>query len=91
MERVEYYGPLNDPKVMAICIDRDASAESGIHIHNAFTTYTGINSDAPIFAGELARNAKHRCKQKAKSENIGGPCQMLGSNGKNVLKIPPQN
>ena len=73
---------------MAICIDWDAQTESGIYIHNAFTTYTGITSDAPIFAGELARDAKYRCKQWAKSENIGCTCQMLDSNGKNVLKVP---
>ena len=56
MDWVGDYGLLNEPKVMAICIDWDAQTESGIYIHNAFTTYTGINSDIPIFAGELARD-----------------------------------
>ncbi len=90
MEHVDYYGSLNEPKVMAICVDWDAQTESGIQIHNAFTTYTGITSDRPIFAGELARDAKRRCKAWAKSENIDCTCQMLDSNGTNVLKVPPR-
>ena len=88
MEKLKYYGPLNEPKVMVICVDWDAPSASGIHIRNAFTTYTSITSDAPIFAGELARDAKYRCKKWAKAENIDCTCQMLDSNGKNVLKVP---
>ena len=91
MERVGDYGQLNEPKVMAICIDWDAPNESGIYVHNVFVTYTGITSDRPIFAGDLARDAKHRCKKWAKSEKIDCTCQMMDKNGKNVLKVPPRN
>ena len=51
-------------------------------------SYTGESSDAPIFAGVLARNAKLGCKEWAKFENIDCTCEMLNSNGKNVLKVP---
>ncbi len=88
MDWVGDYGQLNEPKVMAICIDWDAPTASGFRIHNAFTTYTGITSDRPIFASELARNSKSRCKSWAKAENIDCTCQMLDSNGQNVLKVP---
>ena len=88
MERVDSYGQLNEPKVMAVCVDWNASNESGIYVHNVFIHYTGITSDRPIFAGELARAAKDRCKKWAKSEAIDCTCTMLDSNSKNVLKVP---
>ncbi len=91
MDWVEDYGSLNDPKVMAICIDWDASTESGIYVHNAFIHYTGITSDIPVFAGKLAQDAKYRCRKWAKPEKIDCTCQMLDSNGNNVLKVPPRN
>ncbi len=90
MERVESYGSLNEPKVMAICIGWDAPTESGIHVYNAFMYYTAEYSDVPIFSGELSRSAKIDCKKWAKSENIDCKCQTLDSNGKNVLKVPPR-
>ena len=88
MERATFYASINRSKVMAACIDWDSPNEWGIYLHNVFTTYTSPNSDIPIFTGELARDAKHRCKQWAKSENIDCTCQRLDSNGKNVLKVP---
>ncbi len=91
MEQVQVYGSLTEPKVMAICIDWDASTESGINVHNAFITHTGISSDRPIFSTSLAVDAKSRCKAWAKSEKIDCTCQMLDSNGKNVLEVPPRN
>ncbi len=91
MERVDSYGQLNEPKVMAICIDWDAATELGIYVHNVFVTYTGITSDRPIFPTQLAADAKLRCNRWAESEKIDCTCQMLDSNGKNVLKVPPRN
>ncbi len=91
MEGVQEYKQLEEPKVMAICIDWDASTESGINVHNAFITHTGISSDRPIFSTRLAADAKSRCKAWAKSEKIDCTCQMLDSNGKNVLEVPPRN
>ena len=88
MGLADYYELLNEPKVMAICIDWDAPNKSGINIHNAFTTYTAIASNGPIFPAKLARDAKLRCNRWAKSENIDCTCQTLDSNGKNVLKVP---
>ncbi len=88
MERVEAYGSLNEPKVMAICIDWDAPTASGINVHNAFMYYTGESSDRPIFQTRLAAGAKRICKQWAKSEKIDCTCQMLDSNGVNVLEVP---
>ncbi len=90
MERMEAYGSLREPKVMAICVDWDAPTASGINVQNAFVTYTAESSDKPIFPTSLAANAKHRCKQWAKSEKIGCTCQMLDLNGTNVLKVPPR-
>ena len=91
MERVDVYGPLNEPKLMAICIDWDASTASGISVHNAFMYYTAEASDKPIFQTTLAANAKLSCKRWTKSEKIDCTCQMLDSNGKNVLRVPPRN
>ncbi len=88
MEQVEAYGPLNEPKVMAICIDWDAPTASGIKLHNAFMYYTGESSDRPIFQTRLAAAAKRSCKQWAKAEKIDCTCQMLDSNGVNVLDVP---
>ena len=90
IERVDHYRTLSESKVMAICIDWDASIESGIYVHNVFVTYTAEWSDRPIFPTRLGANAKLRCKKWAKSENIDCTCQMLDSNGKNVLKVPPR-
>ena len=91
MERVDYYGSLNEPKVMAACIDWEASNASGIYVHNVFSTYTSMGTDVPVFLSELARDAEFRCKQWTKSEKIDCTCQMLDSNGKNVLKVPARN
>jgi hypothetical protein len=82
------YGSLNEPKVMAICIDWEALTESGIYVHNVFSTYTSMGTDVPVFLSKLARDAEFRCKQWAKSEKIDCTCQMLDSNGKNVLSPP---
>ena len=90
MEKVSSYGSLNDPKVMMVCIDWDAQTDSGIYVHNAFTTYTASYSDGPIFVSELARDAKMRCKKWAESEKIDCTCQALDKNGKNVLDVPPR-
>ena len=86
MEQVDYYELLNEPKVMAACIDWNAPNEYGVHVHNAFTYYTGITSDAPIFSAELAHNAMTWCKDWRKAEKVDCICQMLDKNGKNVLK-----
>jgi hypothetical protein len=88
MEKVDDYALLNSPKVMASCIDWDASNEFGVYVHNVFTYHTGISSDRPIFASELARNAMNWCKKWAEDEKVGCTCQMLDKNGKNVLKAP---
>ena len=90
MERVEVYWSLNEPKVMAICIDWDAPTASGFNVHNAFMYYTAEASDKPIFQTTLAANAKLSCKRWAKSEKIDCSCEMLDSNGTNVLKVPPR-
>ena len=91
MEHVATYASLNEPKVMAICIDWDAPTVLGIHVHNVFVTYTGVTSDRPIFAGQLAQDVKRRCKKWAKSEKIDCTCQMMDKNGKNVLKVPARD
>ena len=67
----------------------DAPTASGFNVYNAFSYPTGEGSDIPIFSGELAQSAKYDCKKWVKSENIDCTCQMLDSNGKNVLKVPP--
>ena len=85
------YELLNEPKVMASCIDWNASNESGVYVHNVFTYYTGITSDRPIFSSELARSAMTWCKKWKKAEKIDCTCQMLDKNGKNVLKAKTRN
>ena len=88
MEQVDDYELLSEPKVLAICIDWEAPNETGIYVHNAFITYTGITSDRLFSPTRLATNAKLQCNRWAKSENIDCTCQTLDSNGKNVLKVP---
>ena len=88
MERMKSYASINQTKAMVICIDWDAPTVSGIHVYQAFSYRTGEGSDAPIFTGKLAQNAKYECKKWAKSENIDCTCQRLDSDGKNVLKVP---
>ena len=91
MEQVDYYELLNEPKVMASCIDWNAPNESGVYVHNVFTYYTGQSSDRPIFSSELARSAMTWCKKWKKAEKIDCTCQMLDKNGKNVLKAKTRN
>ena len=91
MEQIDYYEMLNEPKVMAACIDWNAPNEFGVYVHNVFSYYTGINSDAPIFASELGHSAMTWCKDWRKAEKVDCTCQMLDKNGKNALKAKRRN
>ena len=82
---------LNEPKVMAACIDWNASNEFGVYVHNVFSYYTGMTSDIPIFASELGHGAMTWCKDWRKDEKVDCTCQMLDKNGKNVLKSKQRN
>ena len=88
MDHMKGYDQLEEPKVMAICIDWQADNEAGFFIHNAFVTYTSMASDVQVFIGKLVQDAKFRCKQWRKAEKIDCSCRMLDKNGKNVLKVP---
>ena len=88
MEAVKSYGQLNEPKVMAACIEWRTPDTGEIRLHNVFIAYTGEASDVPIFVTSLAQKGLHNCRKWASSENVHCTCQMLDQNGKNVLEVP---
>lgn len=87
MEQVPAYEDLNEPKVMAVCINwRDENGK--VSILNAFTYYTGVTSDGAIFVTSLENSAIHDCKKWRKAEKKECLCQPLDRNGQNVLELP---
>ena len=88
MEKVPAYQELNQPKVMAICINWHFLNAYGFYVHNLFVTYLSSMSDVQMFIGKLANDAKQKCKRWRKSADVDCSCTMLDMNGRNVLDDP---
>lgn len=87
MDNYRIYPGLNEPKILSGCLSLVEDREPPLRIHQIFAWYTDVSSDAPVFAGELRRNAMQACRDWQRTEDVACTCQMIDINGKNVLKL----
>lgn len=89
VEHLEYYETLqNQTKVIAGCIDWQASTVGDIAVKGLYPYVTAIYSDAPIFTSELMTTALRACDSQRAHEGWACECVAVDKNGRAVLDVP---